>query len=124
MSQQQSEQTKVVPEILDGEIDPLGLAQILGEEKWLLFGLPFLCTIFAAVFSLSLTLTYSAKATFIIPDKQSSSTAIDQFAGLGALTNNMQSSLDKYVAVLQSNVVQDVVIKELDLINQFKSKTM
>ena len=44
MSQPQNELIKQdleSPQINDGEIDLLGLVQILGEEKRLLLGLPF-----------------------------------------------------------------------------------
>jgi capsular polysaccharide biosynthesis protein len=132
MSQQQNELVQIeveVPESDGDDIDLLGLLQTLGEEKWLLFGLPFFCACVAAVISLYLTPTYTAKATFIVPEKQSSSTSIfvDQIAGgggLGALTGGLgKSTLEMYISLMQSNYVLDTIITELNLRQRYETKT-
>jgi uncharacterized protein involved in exopolysaccharide biosynthesis len=110
----------------DDEIDLLGLIQTLGEEKWLLFGLPFFCACITAVISLYLPPIYTAKATFILPDKQSSSASavLDQLGSLGGLAGSFsKSSTEMYVAFMQSNVVQDVIIVELNLTQLYQTKT-
>ena len=110
----------------DDEIDLLGLIQTLGEEKWLLFGFPFLCACVAAVISLYLTPMYTAKATFIVPDKQSSaaSAVLDQLGGLGGLAGSLSKSpIDMYVAFMQSVTVQDQVISELNLKQRYQTTT-
>lgn len=133
MSQQQNELIKPkveVPESTGEDIDFLGLLQTLGEEKWLLFGLPLLFACFAALISLYLTPMYTAKATFIVPEKQSSSASIfvDQIAGgsgLAALTGNLgKSTLEMYIALMRSNNVQDSIIAELNLQQRYETKNL
>jgi capsular polysaccharide biosynthesis protein len=108
------------------DLDLLGLIQILGEEKLLLFGLPLICACVAAVISLYLTPIYTAKATFIVPDKQSSSASavLDQLGGLGGLAGSLsKSSTEMYVAFMQSDTVQDTIISDLDLMQHYQTKT-
>ena len=112
------------PDLYDDEIDILGLIQTLGEEKWLLLGLPFFCACVAAVISFYLTPTYTSKATFVLPEKQpsSASAVIDQLGGVGGLSGGLiKSPIEMYVAFMQSNTVQDVIIAELDLIERYKA---
>jgi capsular polysaccharide biosynthesis protein len=111
----------------DDEIDLLGLIQTLGEEKWLLLGLPLICAAVAALISLYLTPIYTAKATFVVPDKQpsSASAVLDQLGGLGGLAGSLsKSSNEMYVAFMQSNTVQDVVISDLALMQHYQTKTL
>ena len=126
MNQQQNipiQQEIVVPDV-DDEIDLLGLIQTLGEEKWLLFGLPFVCACITAVISLYIPPIYTAKATFVVPDKQSSSASavLDQLGGLGGLAGSLSKSpTEMYVAFMQSNTVQDEIITELDLMQRYQT---
>jgi capsular polysaccharide biosynthesis protein len=118
-----SQQEIVVSDFNDDEIDILGLIQTLGEEKWLLFGLPFLCACIAAVVSFQITPIYTAKATFIVPDKQtnSASAALDQLGGLGGLVGSLSKSpTEMYVALMRSNAVLDVIIEELGLKQRYQ----
>jgi capsular polysaccharide biosynthesis protein len=120
-----SQQEIVGSDFNDDEIDILGLIQTLGEEKWLLFGLPLICSCIAAVVSLYLTPIYTAKATFVVPDKQSSSASsmLDQLGTLGGLAGTLSKSpTEMYVAMMESNVVQDEVIAELDLKQRYQTK--
>jgi uncharacterized protein involved in exopolysaccharide biosynthesis len=113
-------------DVNDDEIDLLGLIQTLGEEKWLLFGLPFFCASLAIVISSYLTPLYIAKATFVVPDKQSSSasTVLDQLGGLSGLAGSLsKSSTEMYVALMRSNAVQDTIITEFDLTQRYQTKT-
>jgi capsular polysaccharide biosynthesis protein len=119
-----SQQDILVSDVNDDEIDLLGLIQILGEEKWLLFGLPFVCACITAVFSLYIPPIYTANATFVLPDKQSSSAsaALDQLGGLGGLAGSLSKSpIEMYVAFMQSNTVQDEIITELDLMQHYQT---
>ena len=121
-----SQQDVVVSDLKDDEIDLLGLIQILGEEKWLLFGLPFVCACITAVISLYIPPMYTAKATFVVPDKQSSSASavLDQLGGLGGLAGSLSKSpTEMYVAFMQSTTVQDEIITELDLKQRYQTKT-
>ena len=104
------------------EIDLFDLIQTLGEEKWLLFGLPFICSCVAAVISLYLPPMYTARATFVVPDKQSSSTSavLDQLGGLGLAGSFSKSPTEMYVAFMQSNTVQDEIITELGLMQHYQ----
>ena len=121
-----SQQEIVVSDVNDDEIDLLDLAQTLGEEKWLLFGLPFICSCIAALISLYLPPIYTAKATFVLPDKQSSaaSAVLDQLGGLGGLAGSLSKSpIEMYVAFMQSNTVQDEIITDLDLMQRYQMKS-
>jgi uncharacterized protein involved in exopolysaccharide biosynthesis len=126
LNQQQNipiQQEIVVPDV-DDEIDLIGLIQTLGEEKWLLFGLPFVCACITAVYSLYIPPMYTAKATFVVPDKQSSSASavLDQLGGLGGLAGGLSKSpTEMYVAFMQSNTVQDEIISELDLMQRYQT---
>jgi uncharacterized protein involved in exopolysaccharide biosynthesis len=120
------QQDDVASNVDDNEIDLLGLIQTLGEEKWLLFGLPFICACAAVVVSLYLTPIYIAKATYILPDKQSSSVSatLDQLGGLGGLAGGLSKSpAEMYVAILQSNIVKYEIVDGLDLLQYYQSKT-
>jgi capsular polysaccharide biosynthesis protein len=80
----------------------------------------------AAVISLYLTPMYSAKATFVVPDKQpsSASAVLDQLGGLGGLSGNLSKSpTEMYIAIMRSNVVKDQIIAELDLMQRYQTKT-
>jgi capsular polysaccharide biosynthesis protein len=129
MNQQQNnldQQEVVFSDVKDDEIDILGLIQTLGEEKWLLLGLPFICSCIMAVISLYLTPSFTTKATFIVTDKQSSSTSavLDQLGGLGGLAGSLSKSpTEMYVAFMLSNTVQDVIISELGLTQRYQTKT-
>ncbi|MCF8197021.1 MAG: hypothetical protein K9J38_13555 [Polynucleobacter sp.] len=108
-------------------IDLLGLIQTLGEEKWLLFGLPLICASIAAIISLYLTPMYTAKATYVVPDKQSnsSSAVLDQLGGVGGLAGSLSKSpTEMYVAFMQSNTVQDTIITELNLTHLYQTKSL
>jgi len=121
------QQEIIVSDLIDDEIDLLGLMQILGEEKWLLFGFPFLCACVAAFISLYLPPMYSAKATFVMPERQSSSASavLDQLGSLGGLAGNLSKSpADMYVAFMQSNTVQDEIIAELDLMQRYQTTSL
>ena len=119
-----SQQDILVSDVNDDEIDLLGLIQTLGEEKWLLFGLPFVCACIASVICLYIPPMYTAKATFVVPDKQSSSASavLDQLGGLGGLAGSLSKSpTEMYVAFMQSNTVQDEIITELDLMQRYQT---
>ena len=118
-----SQQNIISPDVNDDEINLLDFIQTLGEEKWLLFGLPFICSCIAAVISLYLPPMYTAKATFVVPDKQSSATSavLDQLGGLGGLAGSLSKSpTEMYMAFMQSNTVQDEIITELDLMQRYQ----
>ena len=127
MNQQQnipSQQEIVVSADNEDEIDILDLIRILGEEKWLLFGLPFICSCVAVVISLNQSPMYTAKATFVVPDRQSSASSVvlDTLGGLGGLAGSLSKSpIEMYVAFMQSNTVQDEIIIELDLMQHYQT---
>jgi len=130
MSQQQNELIQQNFSSLESnfdEVDLIDLIKILGEEKWLLLGLPFLCACITALISLYLPPMYTAKATFVVPDKQSSSASavLDQLGGLGGLAGSLSKSpTEMYVALMQSNTVQDQIIAELELSQRYQTKTL
>jgi uncharacterized protein involved in exopolysaccharide biosynthesis len=130
MSQPQNElsqQNILELESNDDEIDLIYLIQTLGEEKWLLLGLPFLCACVAVVISLNLTPMYTARATFFVPEKQSNSPSavLEQLGGLGGIVAGSlsKSPIEMHVALMKSNIIQDEIITKLDLVKRYKKET-
>jgi uncharacterized protein involved in exopolysaccharide biosynthesis len=72
--------------------------------------------------------TYTAKASFLPPQQQSSaSSALASLGALGALAGlsggmGSKTTADQYVAFMQSNRVVDAVIDKFDLIKIYESK--
>jgi len=120
-----------VPSELDNEdeISIIDLLTVLGENKWKLFFIPFICACIAAIYSLVLTPSYTAKAIYVNSSKPSnnSSQILDQLGGslggsvAGALGPNAGDAL---VGLLTSNAVRDQLIEKFDLQTYYKRKNL
>jgi len=113
----------------EDEISIIDLLTILGENKWKLFLVPFICACIAAIISLVLTPSYTAKAIYVNSSKPSNSSSqiLDQLGGslggsiAGALGRNAGDAL---VGLLTSNAVRDQLIEKFDLQNYYKKKNL
>ena len=114
----------------EDEISIIDLLTVLGENKKKLFFIPFICACVAAVISLVITPTFTAKAVFVNsskPSNNASSQLLDSLGGglgasvAGALGPNAGDTL---AALLQSNAVKDQLIEQYILQDYFKTKNL
>jgi len=114
----------------EDEISIIDLFTVIGQYKYTLFIVPFLCACVAAVISLVLPPTFTAKATFVNSSKPAgggSSQLLDQLGGGlgGSLAGVLgPNSGDALVALLQSNAVRDELIDKFDMQNYYQKKNL
>ncbi|PUE29110.1 hypothetical protein B9Z39_03285 [Limnohabitans sp. JirII-29] len=113
----------------DDEISLIDLAIALGEEKKTLFAVPAIATALALVVSLLMTPVFTAK-TIMMPPQQQQSGAASALASLGGLAGlagaaaGIKSPDEMYVAFMQSESLQNAVIKRLNLQERYDEKTL
>ncbi len=126
-----SEQTSntAIDAMEEDEISLLDLAIALGEEKKTLFAIPAITTSLAIVVSLLMTPIFTAK-TVMMPPQQQQSGAASALASLGALAGlaggavGIKSPDEMYIAFMQSETLQNEIIKKFDLQERYKAKTL
>lgn len=111
----------------EDEISLLDLATTLGEEKKLIFGLPFLAGIVAIVVSLLLTPIFTAKTTLLPPQNGGgggAAAALAQLGGLAGLAgiSGGGTTADTIVSMLKSRSAKDEIIDRFQLIERFEAK--
>lgn len=111
----------------DNGIDLLGLLTILAARWRLLLVAPIAAGALALGGSYLIAPTYTAKTTFLPPQQQQNSAA-SALASLGALSGlaggmaGIKSPADQYVALMQSNNVEDRIVDRFKLMEEYKSK--
>lgn len=110
----------------EDEISLLDLATTLGEEKKLIFGLPFVAGIVAIVVSLLLTPIFTAKTTLLPPQSNSGGGAAAALASLGGLAGLAGISAggttaDTVVAMLKSRSAKDQIIDQFNLVEYYEA---
>ncbi len=124
-----NQKANFVSEAEDDEISLIDLAIALGEEKKTLFAVPAITTTLAIVVSLLMTPIFTAK-TVMMPPQQQQSGAASALASLGALAGlaggaaGIKSPDEMYIAFMQSETLQNEVIKKLNLQERYKAKTL
>ena len=116
-----------VPE--EDEISLIDLAIALGEEKKTLFWVPAITTTLALVVSLLMTPIFTAKTVMMPPQQQQSGAAsalasLGGLAGLAGAAAGIKSPDEMYVAFMQSDSLQNAVIKRLNLQERYEAKTL
>jgi tyrosine-protein kinase Etk/Wzc len=116
-------------EIQDDEISLIDLAIALGEEKKTLFVVPAITTTLAIVVSLLMTPIFTAKTVTMPPQQQQSGAAsalasLGGLAGLAGAAAGIKSPDEMYVAFMQSEGLQNAVIKRLNLQERYEAKTL
>lgn len=111
----------------EDEISLLDLATTLGEEKKLIFGLPFLAGIVAIVVSLLLTPIFTAKTTLLPPQSGSgggAAAALAQLGGLAGLAgiSGGGTTADTVVSMLKSRSAKDEIIDRFKLIERYEAE--
>ena len=112
----------------EDEISLIDLAIALGEEKKTLFAVPTITTTLAIVVSLLMTPIFTAKTVMMPPQQQQSGAAsalasLGGLAGLAGAAAGIKSPDEMYVAFMQSEGVQNAVIKRLNLLERYDAKT-
>jgi len=113
------------------EIDLLKLMQVIVKRKKLIFKFCSVTIVAAVLYSLTLPNIYSATAKILPPQKDSGgglSALLGQAGGLAGLAGmaagGLGGSSELYLGILKSRSVGDAVIKKLDLVSVYKSKTL
>ncbi len=108
------------------EINLLELLRVVVRNVPLIFKITTAAVILSVVYSLTLKNIYTARATLLPPQKESSGGAAALLAsmggGLAGLAGGLGGSADLYLEILKSRSVADAVIKQLDLHTELKSK--
>lgn len=102
----------------EDEISLLDLGTTLGEEKKLIFGLPFLAGIVAIVVSLLLPPVFTARTTLLTPQGSGgAAAALASLSGLSGLPGVGAGGgvADNVMNILQSRSVKDEIISRFDL---------
>ena len=113
----------------DDEISLIDLAIALGEEKKTLFAVPLFTTSVAIVVSLIMTPVFTAK-TLMMPPQQQQSSAASALASLGALAGlaggaaGVKSPDEMYIAFMESESLQNSIIKRMNLQTRSEAKTL
>lgn len=115
------------PTYEDDEISLIELATTLGEEKKLIFGLPFLAGIVAIVVSLLLTPIFTAKTTLLPPQgggAGGAAAALAQLGGLAGLAgiSTGGTTADTVVSMLKSRSTKDEIIDRFKLIERYEAE--
>lgn len=111
----------------DDEISLVELATTLGEEKKLIFGLPFVVGIVAIVVSLFLTPIFTAKTTLLPPQNSGGGGAAAALASLGGLAglagiSTGGTTADTVIAMLQSRSAKDQIIDQFNLVEYYEAE--
>lgn len=110
----------------EDEISLLDLATTLGEEKKLIFGLPFVAGIVAIVVSLLLTPIFTAKTTLLPPQGGGggAAAALAQLGGLASLAgiSGGGTTADSIVSMLKSRSAKDEIIDRFQLTERYEAE--
>ena len=103
------------------EISLIDLLAALGEEKYLLFGLPLVAVVIATIWSLMLPIKFTASTSFLPPQQQqSTATAVlQQLGGLAGVAAGIRRSEDLYIGILRSETLQSALIRRFDLMKRY-----
>lgn len=113
----------------DDEFSLIDLAIALGEEKKTLFLVPLITTTLGLAVSLLMTPIFTAKTVMMPPQQQQSGAAsalasLGGLAGLAGAAVGVKSPDEMYVALMQSEGLQNAVIKRLNLQERYEAKTL
>ena len=112
----------------EDEINLVELATTLGEEKKLIFGLPFIAGIVAIVASLLMTPIFTAKTTLLPPQNGggggAAAAALASLGGLAGLAGISAggTTADTVIGMLQSRSAKDQIIDQFKLIEYYEAE--
>jgi tyrosine-protein kinase Etk/Wzc len=113
----------------DDQISLLDLLIILAERKRIILRVTAVFVIFAVITSLLLPIRYTATVTLLPPQEASSMSAaltsqLGNLGGVAALAGGglgLKNPNDRYVAMLQSQTVEDAMVKRYGLMQEYHS---
>lgn len=109
------------------EINLLELLRVLVRRRNLIIKLTMSAAVLAVLYSLTLTNIYTATAKVMPPPKDSGGGAaaalLGQLGGLGGLAAGLGGTTDLYLGILKSRSVADAVIRRMNLMQEYKTKT-
>jgi tyrosine-protein kinase Etk/Wzc len=115
----------------DTEINLLDLIITLGEEKKTVFASSVIAAMLAIAVSALMTPIYTAKAVIMLPQQQQQGAAALALASLGAVAGlaagaatGIKSSDEMYISLMQSESLQNEVIKKMTLQNRYGFNTL
>lgn len=109
------------------EIHLLDLLQVLADNLRLLILAPLAAGLLALGLGFALTPTFTASATFLPPQQQSSAAAsmlqsLGALGGLAGAAAGIKNPSDQYVALMQSATVQNLLLDRFDLQSSYRSQ--
>ena len=120
----------------NSSIDLLDLALILAARKWSILLFSFVVAVITAILVLLVQKTYTATATMMPPQKESSASAmLGQLGGLASLVGGgggggaagmlgLKNPDDLYIGLLQSETIADAIIHRFHLTEVYKTKRL
>jgi tyrosine-protein kinase Etk/Wzc len=113
-------------------IDLLDLALTLAARKRFILFFSLALAVITAIVVLVVPKTFTATATMMPPQKESSASALlGQLGGLASLAGGGASSMlglknpgDLYIGLLESQTVTDALIRQFDLMHVYKAKLL
>lgn len=124
------------PVILEDSIDLLDLALVLAARKRFIFFTSLIAAVLTAILVLVIPQTFTATATMLPPQQESSGSALlGQLGGLASLASGgggggaasmlgLKNPADLYIGLLESESVMDAIIRRFDLMRIYKSKKL
>jgi len=119
------EQKQISSAQVEDEINLLELLMVLVKRKRLIISITLAAAVSSIIVSLILPNIYTATAKVLPPQKEGG--GFGQLGGLAAavgLGSGFGGSAELYVSLIKSRSVADAVIKKLDLVKEFKAKTV
>jgi uncharacterized protein involved in exopolysaccharide biosynthesis len=128
-TQEPGEQMQYTVPQTEESINLIDTLTVIGEEKWTIFWVTFVCTLVGLIISLAKPNIYTAKTTFL-PPQQHQSGAASALASLGGLATlaggalNVKTPDEMYVAFLRSETIENNLIGQFKLQALYKQKTL
>ena len=112
------------------ELDFLKTLTVLGHEKRVFFGIPGIFVLVAAIYSLLIPVTYTAKTVLMPPQQQGAgggaSAVLDQLGPLASLAGGsiaIKSSSEMYAAFFRGDTIRDQLVDKFSLMNRYHMKS-
>lgn len=111
----------------DDEISLLDLLQVIVENLRLLVLVPLAAGLLALGISFAIAPTFTATTKFLPPQQQQSGAAamlqsLGALGGLAGAASGIKNPNDQFVAFMQSNAVEDALIKRFKLMERYESE--
>ena len=118
----------------EDSVDVLDLALVLAARKRFIFLSAFIVAVITAIVVLVMPKTFTATATMLPPQKESSASAIlGQLGGLASLVGGgggassmlgLKNPDDLYIGILRSETIEDAIIRRFHLMHLYHAKKL